>query len=339
MKGGNPMKAAIFDRFGVPEEVLQVRDVATPEPKRGEVRVRMTLSPVNPSDLLVVRGEYGKLPTLPATPGFEGAGVVDKSGGGLLALLRGLKPGRRVAVICAGGGAWAEYAVVPARQLIPLPDDIPDEQAAGFFVNPLTAWAMTYYVLRVPAGEWLLQTAAGSALGRMVIRLAKQRLRFRTINVVRRREQAEELRRLGADAVICTADESIPNAVRTLTDGQGVKYAIDAVGGETGAAVIQALGPGGRLLVYGTLSREPIPLDPRLLMMGGKRVEGFWLSEWVRTQQPLSMLNHFALIRGLMRMGILTSEVGATFPLDEIQQAVAQPAQPGRQGKVLLRLS
>src|SRR5436189_5611310 len=127
------MKAVIFDHFGEPSEVLQVRDVPAPEPSKGEVRVRMTYSPINPSDLLVVRGEYGKLPTLPATPGFEGVGVVEKSGGGALALLRGLRPGRRVAVIYAGGGAWAEFAVVPARQAIPLPDDIPDEQAASFF--------------------------------------------------------------------------------------------------------------------------------------------------------------------------------------------------------------
>src|SRR5262245_52621986 len=191
------MKAAVFDRFGIPEEVLQVRDVPLPEPQRGQVRVRMVASPVNPSDLLVVRGEYGKLPTLPATPGFEGVGVLEKSGGGALALLRGLKPGRRVAVICAGGGAWAEFAVVPARQVIPLPDDIPDEQAASFFVNPASALVMTRYVLDVPAGEWLLQTAAGSALGRMVIRLGKH-LGFRTVNVVRRREQADELQRAGA---------------------------------------------------------------------------------------------------------------------------------------------
>jgi NADPH:quinone reductase-like Zn-dependent oxidoreductase len=331
------MKAAIFDRFGVPEEVLQVRDVAAPEPGRGEVRVRMAVSPVNPSDLLVVRGEYGKLPTLPATPGFEGAGVVDRSGGGLLALVRGLKPGRRVAVICAGGGAWAEFAVVPARQAIPLPDDIPDEQAAAFFVNPASALAMTRYVLKVPPGEWLLQTAAGSALGRMVIRLGKH-FGFRIINVVRRREQAAELQRAGADEVICTADESIPNRVRALTDGRGVKYAIDAVGGETGAAVVQALGAGGRMLVYGTLSREPMALDTRLLMMGAKSVEGFWLSEWVREQRPLRMLRLFGTIRDLMRAGILTSEVGATFSLDDVRKVVAQAAQPGRQGKVLLRL-
>jgi NADPH:quinone reductase-like Zn-dependent oxidoreductase len=337
------MKAAMFDRFGVPEDVLQVRDLPVPEPARGQVRVRMVASPVNPSDLLVIRGEYGTLPTLPATPGFEGVGVVDKSGGGLLALVRGLRPGRRVAVICGGGGAWGEYAVVPARQLIPLPDDIPDEQAASFFVNPLSALAMLFYVLKVPRGlgvprgEWLLQTAAGSALGRMVIRLGKN-FGLRTINVVRRREQVEELQRAGADAVICSADESIPDRVCALTEGRGVKYAIDAVGGQTGAAVVEALGARGRLLVYGTLSGEPIAVNPRLLMVGRKRVEGFWLSEWVREQSPLRMLDYFAQIRGLMQAGVLTSEVGATFSLDEVQKAVAQAAQTGRQGKVLLRI-
>jgi NADPH:quinone reductase-like Zn-dependent oxidoreductase len=331
------MKAAIFDRFGIPEEVLQAREVPLPEPGPGEVRVRMTVSPINPSDLLVVRGEYGKLPTLPATPGFEGAGVVDKSGGGVIALLRGLKPGRRVAVISGNGGTWGQFVVVSARQAIPLTDDITDGQAAAFFVNPASALVMTRHVLNVPPGEWLLQTAAGSALGRMVIRLGKH-FGFRTINVVRRREQADELRQAGADAVICTADESIPNRARALTDGRGVKYAIDAVGGETGAAVVAALAAEGRLLLYGTLSGEPMPLDPRLLMAGRKRVEGFWLSEWAREQRPLKMLRLFGTIRDLMRAGVLTSEVGATFPLDDVQKAAAQAAQPARLGKVLLRL-
>ncbi|HKI33273.1 MAG TPA: zinc-dependent alcohol dehydrogenase family protein [Gemmataceae bacterium] len=331
------MKAAIFDRFGVPEEVLQVREVPLPEPGRNQVRLRMLASPINPSDLMTVRGEYGSRPTLPATPGFEGVGVVDKSGGGLLPLLRRLKPGRRVAFSSTAGGAWAEFAIVSARQLVPVPDDIPDEQAASFFVNPASALVMTQYVLKVPPGEWLLQTAAGSALGRMVIRLGKH-FGFRTINVVRRREQAEELSRAGADAVICTADESIPQRARALTEGRGVKYAIDPVGGETGSAVIEALGAGGRLLIYGTLSREPIAIDPRLLIVGSKRVEGFWLSEWVREQRVLKMLRLSRTIRDLMRAGILTSEVGATFPLDEVQKAVAQAAQAGRSGKVQLRL-
>src|SRR5438552_1911409 len=191
------MKAIIFDRFGDPEEVLQVRDVPMPEPGRGQVRVRMIAAPINPSDLSVVRGQYGRLPQLPATPGFEGVGVVEASGGGLLGWR---VKGKRVAVLNGAGGNWQEHVVIPAKQAVPVPDDLPDEQVASFFVNPATALVMTQNVLRVPAGAWLLQTAAGGALGRMVIRLGKH-ARFRTINVVRRREAMAELKQLGADEV------------------------------------------------------------------------------------------------------------------------------------------
>jgi NADPH:quinone reductase-like Zn-dependent oxidoreductase len=295
----------------------------------------MIASPINPSDLLSVRGQYGKLPALPLTPGFEGVGVVEASGGGLLAR-RVL--GRRVAVLNSGGGNWQEKTVIPARQAVPVPSGLADEQAAMFFVNPASALVMTHYVLQVPSGAWLLQTAAGSALGRMVIRLGKH-LGFRTLNVVRRREQAEELLRAGGDAAVCTNDESLAARVRELTGGAGVPYAIDAVGGETGSQVVQVLGSGGRMLVYGTLSEEPLQLHPRTLMVGQKRVEGFWLSEWVRAQGVLTMLGLFRRLGKLVGAGILASEVGATFAMADIKEAVRQASVPGRQGKVLLRLS
>src|SRR4051812_8233825 len=173
------MKAVVCARWGDPEEVLEVREVPEPVPGPGQVRVRMLASPVNPSDLLMVRGEYGRQPPLPATPGFEGAGVVE-AGHGLLARR---VMGRRVAVLNSGSGNWQEKVVIPARQAVPVPAELSDEQAATFFVNPASALVMTRYVLRVPRGAWLLQTAAGSALGRMVIRLG-QRYGFRTLNVV-----------------------------------------------------------------------------------------------------------------------------------------------------------
>jgi NADPH:quinone reductase len=331
------MKALVFDRFGPPAEVLQVREVPAPEPGKGEVRVRMIAAPVNPSDLLVVRGQYGRLPALPATPGFEGVGVIDAAGPGLLRLLRGLRPGRRVAVLNGRGGNWQEQVVIPARQAVPLPADIPDEQAAAFFVNPATALVMTRWVLRVPKGAWLLQTAAGSALGRMVIRLGKHD-GFRTLNVVRRRAQADELRRAGADAVIATDEEDLEARVREVTGGAGVKHALDAVGGATGGAVVRSLGAEGRLLLYGTLSGEPIPLEPRALMVGQKRVEGFWLSEWTARQGVLTMLKLFRQITRLLRAGVLTSEVAGSFPLEDFKAAVEKAEAPGRQGKVLLRM-
>lgn len=330
------MKAIVFDRFGDPAEVLQVRDVPLPEPGRGQVRVRMTAAPINPSDLMTVRGLYGKRPPTPYTPGYEGTGVIDATGSGLLKRLRGLKLGKRVAVISTRGGTWQEYVVVSAREVVPVPDDIPDEQAATFFVNPATALVMTQNVLKVPRGAWLLQTAAGSALGRMVIRLGKH-FGFKTINVVRRREQAEELVRAGGDVSICTADESIEKRVEALTGGAGVLYATDAVGGATATAVINSLGAGGRLLIYGTLANEPMSLDSRQIILNQRAVEGFWLSIWARQQRVWTMLRLFRQIIALMRAKVLFSEVGATFPMDQIQAAAAQAEKPGKDGKVLLR--
>src|SRR5438445_13313724 len=105
------MRAVVFERFGEPREVLAVREVAVPEPGRGQVRVRMRASPINPSDLMVVRGQYGRLPALPATPGFEGVGIIDKAGPGAAVLrwVQGLRPGRRVAVLHRAGGSWQEF--------------------------------------------------------------------------------------------------------------------------------------------------------------------------------------------------------------------------------------
>ena len=327
------MKAIVCDQWGEPDRVLQLREVPAPACRSGQVRVRMLASPINPSDLFMVRGSYGYQPPLPCTPGFEGVGVVEEGHG----LLAWRVKGRRVAVLNSKSGNWAEQVVIPARQAVPLPDDLPDEQAATFFVNPATAIALTRHVLRVPRGAWLLQTAAGSALGRMVIRLGVKQ-GFRTLNVVRRREQADELTRLGASAVVVSTQEDIAQRVKALTDGEGVRYAIDAVGGETASACVQALGQNGRLVLYSSLSGEPLRFDPRALMTGNRRVEGFWLSEWARDRGVLTMLSVFRQIKGLMREGVATTEVGATYPLDQIHAAVRQADTPGRQGKVLLRI-
>jgi NADPH:quinone reductase-like Zn-dependent oxidoreductase len=327
------MKAVVCERWGDPDEVLQLKDVQQPVPKRGEVRVRMLASPVNPSDVLTIRGQYGRQPPLPATPGFEGVGVVE-AGSGLLARR---VMGRRVAVLNGVTGNWQEHVVIPARQAVPVPDGMSDELAASFFVNPASALIMTRYVLRVPRGAWLLQTAAGSALGRMVIRLG-QRYGFRTLNVVRRTEQAEELRRAGATAVVATDSEPLAERVSAITGGEGVPYALDAVGGATGSAVVGTLARAGRMLVYGRLSGEPLTLDAITLLVGQKRVEGFWLSEWVRDQNPLGMLLLFRRVARLIGEGDLTTETGPTFPLDQVCDAVRQAEIPGHRGKVLLRI-
>jgi NADPH:quinone reductase-like Zn-dependent oxidoreductase len=327
------MKAIVCDRWGNPEDVLQVRNVPPPVCGPGQVRVRMLASPINPSDVFMVRGVYGKQPPLPCTPGFEGVGVVEEGRG----LLGWRVKGRRVAVLNSASGNWAEQVVIPARQAVPIPRDLTDEQAATFFVNPASAIVMMRHILKIPPGAWLLQTAAASALGRMVIRLGVKH-GFRTLNVIRRREQAEELKRLGGTAVVIAGEEALVERVQALTGGEGVPFAIDATGGEIGSQVVHTLCRGGRMLVYSTLSGEPLTIDPRALMTVPRRIEGFWLSQWVRDQGPLRMLRLFRQISALMREGVLTTEVGASFPLEEVRAAVREAEHPGRRGKVLLRM-
>jgi NADPH:quinone reductase-like Zn-dependent oxidoreductase len=328
------MQAAVFESFGEPSEVLRVREVPEPRPGTGEVRVRMIMSPVNPSDLLVVRGRYGVLPSLPATPGFEGVGVVDEVGPGLLG--RFVK-GKRVVVINSAGGNWAQYAVIPARQARPVPDDIPDEQAAAYFVNPASVLALARHVLKVRKGDWLLQSAAGSTLGRMMIRLGRHD-GFKTLNVVRRREAIPELKALGGDAVISSEDGPIDEQVLRIVGGDGVKYAIDPVGGETGTAVFRSLAPEGRLILYGTLSGEPLQIDPRLVISGKRVVEGFWLGYWMRERSIPSALLLFREIASMIRQGVLNSDIGRVYPLDEIVDAARQADAVARHGKVMVRL-
>jgi NADPH:quinone reductase len=328
------MRAAVFDTFGEPQEVLQVRDLPEPHPGPGEVRVRMILSPINPSDLLVVRGRYGVLPALPATPGFEGVGVVDEVGPGLLGRL---VRGKRVLAINGAGGNWAEYAVIPARQARPIPADIPDEQAAAAFVNPATVLALARHVLKVRRGDWLLQSAAGSTLGRMMIKLGRHD-GFKTLNVVRRREAVGELKALGGDAVISSADGPIDEQVRRIGGSEGVKYAIDPVGGETGTAVFRSLAPEGRLILYGTLSGEPIQIDPRLVISGARSVEGFWLGHWMRERSIPGALMVFREIASMIRQGVLSSEIGRVYALEEVREAAREADAVARLGKILVRL-
>jgi NADPH:quinone reductase-like Zn-dependent oxidoreductase len=336
------VKAIQFDAYGEPADVLAVAERPVPEPGRGEVRVRILASPVNPSDLLYVRGHYsGVEPQFPAPVGFEGVGIVDALG----PEAEGVVVGQRVAAMNGRGGDWAEYAVLPAGSSLPAPDGISDQQVACFVVNPASAILMVRHVLAVPRGEWLLQSAAGSELGRMIIRLAK-RDGIRTVNVVRRRDSVAELEALGADVVIVSTEGPIDEQVHDIVAREGVKYAIDPVVGQTGTEIFKALHEDGKMLVYGSLTGEPIRIgeDPRDILSGRRTLEVFWLGYWLPKLDesgfyPAGKPAGFQLVQdieALMRDDVLVTSPGNTYSLDEIGSAVAQAESEGRHGKVLL---
>jgi NADPH2:quinone reductase len=222
---------------------------------------------------------------------------------------------------------------------------IPDEQVASLLINPASAILMVRHVLGVPDREWLLQSAAGSELGRMIIRLAK-RDGIRTINVIRRKEGAAELEALGADAVIVSTDGPIDEQVREIVGPEGVRYAIDSAAGQTGTEIFRSLHQDGRMLVYGSLTGEPIRVgeDPRFTLSGRRTLEVYWLGYWLPrlddsgfyhsgTPAMVQLIDEIAV---LMREGVLVSSSGTKYPLDEIHAAVIQAESAGRNGKVLL---
>jgi NADPH2:quinone reductase len=324
------MQSVKFYEFGNPADVLRLEDVPQPEPGPRQVLVRLRARSINPSDLLTVRGLYGALPKLPATPGLEGMGEVAAVGGEV----KNLRAGQRV-IPLGVPGTWQEYILAESAQLIPVPDGVSDQTAAQFVVNPLTAWIMTVEELALDSGEWLLQTAAGSTLGRVVLQIARLR-GFKTINVVRRREQVEELKALGADEVICTADEELGGRVKEITGKAGLNKAIDAVGGETGAAAFQSLGRGGVMLVYGALSMKPMAIDVGRLIFTTTTLKGFWLGEWLRSAAPERQQS----VTGEMLRSMATNEivppVEAEYPLKDVLAAIKHSERQGRSGKVLL---
>lgn len=334
------MKAVQFQNTGEPFAVLKTLDLDRPVPKAGEVLVRMLATPINPSDLMYIRGRYTVPAQCPTTPGFEGVGVVEASGGGL----RGrLFMKRRVVVLNRRGGNWADYAVVPATEVIPISSSLTVDQAATFFVNPATAWVMTREVLKVPQGQWLVQTAAGSALGRMIIRLGHT-TGFKTFNIVRRESQAEELRSLGADHVQVFDEsrhtpEGLIASIRKTTSTAGVGFAIDAVGGATGAAVLQSLAQHGRMLAYGTLSNDPLVFSPRVLMTTCSTVEGFWLGNFMAGVSLPFKLSLVRRLTKLIQTGVLSTEIARTCTLDQIQDAVKAAEDSAVAGKILLRIA
>ncbi|QDT30383.1 Alcohol dehydrogenase [Gimesia panareensis] len=334
------MRVIRFEQFGEPADVLKVCETEEPVAQAGEVLVRMLASPVNPSDLLNIRGGYSTRPALPSVPGFEGVGIIESSGGGL----RGkLLQGKRVVVLNRQTGNWAEKVAVSSQFVIPVSGKLTLDQAATFFVNPATAYVLARQVLKIPPGAWLIQTAAASAVGKMMIRLGQQ-YGFPTLNVVRRHDQTEELKALGAEHVVvfnaAHDDERILiEKIRKVLGKQSVRFAIDPVGGKTASALIKVLGERSRLILFGSLDEAPLGFFSRELIRNGASVEGFWLARHMESLSLPSKIRLVSKLTGLIRRGILSTEISARFPLAQIKEAVTTAEQQGISGKVLLTMN
>ena len=322
------MKIIQHNEIGNPANVLKVVTQAASVLSAGEVRVKILATPIHPSNLLQISGHYGVAPQLPAIPGSEGAGQVVE----VAPDVTNLKVGQRVLV--TGGGTWRDELTGPAARFIALPDVGDIEQLSMLTVNPLTALLILNNFVALKAGDWIVQSAANSAVGEYVIQLAKQR-NLKTINVVRRADLAAGLKALGADAVVVDGDD-LKAQINAATGGASISLAIDCVGGETFSRMVDSLSFGGTIVAYGALSMTPPKLNSVAVIFNDVRVRGFWLSKWFETASQADKGAAFGQVIQLVASGAMKAKIDSRFSLDEIGAAVARAAESGRDGKVIL---
>lgn len=324
------MRAAQLTAFGRASEVLRVADFPKPEPGHGELLLEMLAAVINPADLNVIDGKYGELPELPAIIGNEGVGRVASLGPGVTGFAVG------DLVLPMRSGAWCEYLIAEADEVIRLPSLLDPFQAAMLMINPTTAWEMLGQFVDLHHDDWIVQNAANSAVGRCVIQLAKLR-GIKTLNVVRRAEVIDELKALGADAVV-TEDCDLREEVTRLCGGSRPILALNAVGGASALNLANALEDGGTLVTYGAMGRQPLKIPNGLLIFRRLTFTGFWLREWKRTAQPTEKQTTLFHLAELVIEGKLVQPIHRVYSLTELADAVAEAAREARSGKVLLDL-
>lgn len=336
------MKALVFREIGEPAKVLRLEEIDEVRPAPDEVLLQMLYSPVNPSDLHMVRGRYGYQPGLPASPGAEGVGIILEIGTNVTTVHAGDR------VICIGTwNLWRERAICKASHVVPVPMAITDEAAATSYQNPLTAWALTQSVHQLRAGQWLLQTAAASSVGTLVLQLSKI-YGFRTINVIYRRAQAKIIEGLGGEEVVCTEDQDLRSRLQEITGGNGIEYAIDCVGGEVGGEIVRNLAPAGMLVQFGALSshrqtdpaKYMMPVFSPKLIYSAATVRGWWIPRWLETQPIGSVRNILTDLLTMIAEAHLTLPQTTSISLGNFQQAIVMADGGSSEGKKpLLQLS
>ena len=319
--------------FGAPLEVLELQQSEIPVPTSGQVLVQMEFAPVNPADLNVLEGKYGTLPALPCVPGVEGVGRVVSEGPDLGELAGGLISKR--VLLPHGFGSWKRYGVVQASELVLVPEDVPVHQAAMLRINPATALCLLENFVALKPGDWVVQNAANSGVGRSVIQIARAS-GLRTLNVVRRGGLDKELCGIGADVVLEFGD-GLGARIREVTGGVLPRLGLNAVGGESALALAKTLSESGVLVTYGAMGLQPLRIPNGLLIFKDLSFRGFWVSRWYQNASQAERDRLFKKLLNWAAQGILHTPVEAVYPLEEARAAVAHAMRAERSGKVLLQ--
>jgi NADPH:quinone reductase-like Zn-dependent oxidoreductase len=317
---------------GEPSEVIELN--AIPESALGpeDVLISMEAAPLNPSDFLFIRGIYGIRPAFPFPIGAEGVGRVTKVGSKVDVGLQG----RRVLILPTyEQGTWADQLVVQVRNLVPMSDEADPQQLSMIGINPATAYLLLNRYVSLMPGDWIGQTAANSAMGQYVIKLAKL-AGVKTLNVVRRKEAVQQVRQFGGDRVVHQGDD-LQKDIEKALDGKKLSLVLDTVGGAPVGELAKALKDGGSVVVYALQSGHFPALSPKDFIYRGLSLHGFWLINWIRNAPRAEIKEIYQKLGDLVADGSLSAAVEQVYPLDQFKEAFQQSLRSGRSGKILFK--
>lgn len=329
----NTAKALVYKMTGKPLEVLAAEEISVAEPNANEATVAMEAAVIHPSDMGMIGGTYGRLRELPAVAGREGVGRVVAVGSGVTNVV----VGDRVRMP-EDAGVWREKITVPAAELCKVPADVPAEQAAMAFINPMTVWRILHDFVDLKPGDWVVQNAGSSALGQCLVQMARA-LGLKTVSLVRNVEKWEPvLKSLGGDAVLPEEKDSIKKIVEIVGGKDKLpKLALNSIGGESAARLTRMVAFAGTIVTFGGMTGDLIRFPTREFIFNDLRLRGFWMDRWNREATPEQREALAETIFDMMRKGNLKMAVDAVYSLDEYKTAIARALEGGRNGKVLFR--
>jgi len=317
---------------GEPSDVIELNTISEPALGQEDVLIAMEAAPLNPSDLLLVRGLYGLRPAFPAAVGAEGVGRVAKIGSKVDVALQG----RRVLILPTyEQGTWADQVVVPVRNIVPMSDQADPLQLSMIGINPATAYLLLNRYVSLMPGDWIGQTAANAAMGQYIIALAKL-AGVKTLNVVRREEAAEQVRQWGGDRIILQGD-NLHKEIEEALDGKKLSLVLDTVGGTSVGELAKSLKTGGSIVVYALLSGQFPAIAPGEFIYRGLSLHGFWLINWIRNAPRAEIQEIYQKLGDLVADGSLWAAVEQVYPLDEFKEAFKQSLKSNRSGKILFK--
>ena len=324
------MKALQLSSFGTPTDVVELTEIEPDDPGPGQLTVAIEAAPINPSDLMLIKGVYGVRPELPAALGAEGVGRVIAVGDGVGAA----RVGERVLVVpTLEQATWREQTVLDERNALAVDADGDPLQLAMLGINPITAYCLLHGYAKLAPGAWVAQTGASSATAGYVIALAKH-AGLRTLNVVRRADSVTPLLDAGADVVLVEGADLTERAAEAIGDVP-LELIIDAVSGEPVAKLASLLNAGGSIVSYTARDRQPLSISIVDLIFKGLSVHGYWLIRWLAGTPQETIVRTYRMLADLVRDGTLASPVEATYALADYREAIGHAARNDRHGKVL----